>query len=106
MLRPIPDEAPVIRTTFRFSMAMSGWTTAPGLPPPNLVILLTGRSAYHGLPVSIIRVPVSILPRRSDYYGSAVREVLGHGKQSQCLGRRIVSRSEAFSIPLTLCGSP
>ena len=25
---------------------------------------------------------------------------------TQCLGRRIVSRSEAFSIPLTECGSP
>jgi hypothetical protein len=30
---------------------------------------------------------------------------LGHGKQFQCLGRRIVSRSEAFSIPLTVCFS-
>jgi len=25
---------------------------------------------------------------------------------TQCLGRRTVSRSEAFSIPLTLCGAP
>ena len=29
------------------------------------MIMLTGRSAYRGLPVSPIRVPVSILPRRS-----------------------------------------
>src|SRR5262245_22539605 len=31
---------------------------------------------------------------------------VGCSRGSQCLGRRIVSRSEAFSIPLTVCGAP
>src|SRR5262245_19872674 len=31
---------------------------------------------------------------------------VGWSRGSQCLGRRIVSRSEAFSIPLTVCGAP
>lgn len=27
-------------------------------------------------------------------------------RRCQCVGRRIVSKSEAFSIPLTVCGAP
>jgi hypothetical protein len=47
------------------------------------VILLTGRSAYHGLQISILRVPVSILPRRSANYGSPVREArFGYSSQT------------------------
>jgi hypothetical protein len=57
--------------------------------PPNLVILLTGRSAYHGLPVRIIRVPVSILPRLSADYGSPVR-VARFGYSSQTGGAQQV----------------
>ena len=65
-------------------MIVSGPGSISTTPVPAiLVITLTRRSAFHGLPVTIIRVPVSILPRRPDYYGSAVREArFGYSSQT------------------------
>jgi hypothetical protein len=86
-------------------------------PPESVKMLkqdLKAADDFADLSVSLSRLAGPAYYRsRSAYYhagqpitGRRFVKPLGHGKQSQCLGRRIVSRSEAFSIPLTLCGSP